>query len=363
MTSHEFQQLIAGFRRLKENDFAGGAALATLVQTHGPVFRRAGARMLILGDGSIVCGLSGGCPEADIVSHAREVIGLAQARLLRYDREHGYDALLELGCGGELEVLLEPLRGPADLRFAEAVERCLRERREGVLATVFAQDGHCLPQPRHLVWCERVLLDELDDPRLADVLLSQALADGAKPTARREQLSTRSGPLQVLIERIQPPLRLVLVGVNATALSLAQLARGLGWPVQLVDHRDDAPVPALPDGAELLRATPPALVQRLVPDARTAVVVMTHNLARDIDYLQALREQHLAYLGALGSRARAEKMREALGSTAVPLHSPAGLDIGSETPEEIALAVAAEIQSVVSGHRGGRLSAGDGPIH
>jgi xanthine dehydrogenase accessory factor len=363
MTSHEFADLLAGFRQLQENGFSGGAALATLVHTHGAVFRRAGARMLIFGDGRIVRGLSAGCPEADIAARAGEVIATGQARLLRYDREHGYDALLELGCGGELEVLLEPLRGPADLRFAEAVEQCLRTRCPGVLVTVFAQDGHCLPQPRRLVWCERVLLDEFDDPRLADAALSQALADETAPAARMEEFATRSGPLRALVERLLPPLRLVIIGLNTTALALARLVHGLGWPVVLVDHREDGGTQLQPGNAERICATPQALSGRVPLDARTAVVVMTHNLERDIAYLQTLRTQPLAYLGALGSRKRAAQMREALGTGAAPLHSPAGLDIGSETPEEIALAIAAEIQGVVNGHGGGPLSAGDGPIH
>jgi len=367
MTPHEFADLMAGLDQLKGSRFAGGAALATLVRTRGPVFRRAGARMLVHGDGRVVRGLSAGCPEADIVERAREVITAGQARLLRYDREHGYDALLELGCGGEMEVLLEPLKAPGDLHFADAAARCLQARTPGTLMTVFAAEGRCLPQPRRLLWNGRLVLDELDDPRATDAVLSQALADDtcgdSGAPARLDEIATRSGRMQVLVERLQPPVCLVLIGVNATTLALARLARGLGWDLRLVDHREDTPLPELPPGAQLLRSGATDLEQHLAFDSRTAVVVMTHNLERDLDYLRMLCMQPLAYLGAVGSRSRAEKMRDVVGHSRTPLHAPAGLDIGSETPEEIALAIAAEIQGSVNGRGGGRLSARAGPIH
>lgn len=363
MSPQEFETLFAGLQQLQQEGFSGGAALATLLRTRGPVFRRAGARMLVYGDGRVVRGLSAGCPEADIVERTREVIAAGHARRLRYDREYGYDALLELGCGGEMEVLLEPLRGPGDLRFAEAIARCLQKRQQGVLMTVFAAEGRCLPRPRRLLCCGQPEFDELGDPRLLDALLSQIVSETATPATHVQEVITRSGSLQVLVERLQPVLALVLIGVNATALALARLARGLGWQVRLVDHREDTPAPELPSDVALLRAGPQSLVPRLAPDARTAVVVMTHNFERDLDYMRALQAQPLAYFGALGSRQRAARMHAAIGATATPLQAPAGLDIGSETPEEIALAIAAEIQATVSGRTGGRLSAGDGPIH
>lgn len=362
MTSQELAALVEALQALQHGGYAGGAALATLVRTRGPVFRRAGARMLVLGDGRVVRGLSAGCPEADIVQRAHEVIASGHAAIVRYDREHGYDALLELGCGGELEVLIEPLRGSADLRFIEVAAHCAQARRSGMLLTLFAHDGRCLPQPRRLLWAERVLLDELDDPRLSDAALSQALA---RPLSAVDviALSTRSGADEVLVEPLSPPPALVLVGVNTTALALAGLGAGLGWQCVLVDHREGDAPPDMPRGCRLLRATPHTLTQRIAFDARTAVVVMTHNLERDLACLQALRDAPVAYLGALGSRARAARMRDALGEAGARLRAPAGLDIGSETPEEIALAIAAEIQGALNGHGGSPLSASDGPIH
>ncbi len=363
MSPQEFSDLHAGLSRLRALDFAGGAALATLVQTRGPVFRRAGARMLVCADGTIVRGLSAGCPEADIIERSRAVIANGEARLLRYDREHGYDVMLELGCGGEMEILLSPLQDADDLRFADAVAQALKQRADGLLFTVFAQGNNCMQRPRHLVWSGDVLLDELDDPQLSASLLAQYQDAAALPVVQLQELATSGGMLRILIERLRPPLRLALIGVNTTTLALTRLGHSMGWQVCVVDHREDTPAPMLADDVLFLRATPTQLRQRVELDARTAVVVMTHNLERDIDYLHALASQSLAYLGALGSRVRAAKMHAPVSTTSVPLHAPAGLDIGSESPEEFALAIAAEIQAAVNGHAGGHLSAGDGPIH
>ena len=363
MNTHEFAELLTALRALATRDVVGGAALATLVHTKGPVFRRAGARMLVLADGQIVRGLSAGCPEADIIERAREVIATGEARLLRYDREHGYDSLLELGCGGEMEVLVEPVADARACGFAEAIAKVLQTRRPARLATVFSHDGRCLHLPQRLVFDQASVLDELADRALADWLMTQL--GSTAPAARSELLSTatRSGEYRVLLETLFAPLRLLLIGVNTTAFALARLGLSLGWQVEVLDHREHAAEPPLPPGVRLLRSDAAQLQQRVAPDARTAVVVMTHNLERDLDYLRALRTQSLVYLGALGSRARAAKMQSALGACATALHAPAGLDIGSETPEEIALAIAAEIQGSINGHHGGQLRESAGPIH
>ena len=172
-TPQEFAPLLAGLRRLADLNFAGGAAMATLTRTRGSTFRRPGARMLIGGDGHVVRGLSGGCPEQDIIARAQRVIAAGRPEIVRYNAEYGLDALIEMGCGGELEVLIEPITGPADLAFMDAVEHCFSTRRPGLLATVFARDGHCIaPRPRRLVRAEGLAHDDLDDPALSAAVLA-----------------------------------------------------------------------------------------------------------------------------------------------------------------------------------------------
>ncbi|MGQ0701341.1 MAG: XdhC family protein [Panacagrimonas sp.] len=360
-TPQEFAPLLAGLRTLPS---ASGAALATLTRTSGSTFRRAGARMLVYGDGRVVRGLSAGCPEQDIVARAREAIAADAARVVRYDREQGFDTLLEMGCGGELEVLIEPLRTAADCRFAEVIDTCLQARRCGVLATIFSLDGTCLPRPRRWIGSQELLFDELQDPELSQQVgeLAASLTARDKPTTR--SFVTKHGRVEALIEHLQPVCAALLFGVNASALALARTLAQLGWTVTLIDHRAERPPnESLPDGVRWLQCPAGQVATALQFDHRTFAVVMTHNLERDIEYVHALRTAPLAYLGAIGARRRAASMFEATGLRAPQLRAPAGLDIGSETPEEIALAIAAEMLAVANDTSGGALSATREPIH
>ncbi|WP_370306167.1 XdhC family protein [Sinimarinibacterium flocculans] len=358
-TPEEFAALHTGAHRLAAT---GGGAVATLLRTRGPVFRRAGTRMLIGRDGSIVRGLSAGCPEADLVARARALFDHGGSNVVRYDRENGYDALLELGCGGEMEILVETFSTADDLRYLDAVDALMRQRRSGWLATWFASDGRGLPRPRRLLWAEGTLFDEIADDRIATAI-AEWCADARDGATRAQSLDSGTRRVEVLYERVLPPLALYVVGDNAGAHALAELGRRLGWQVTIVTHVAASANPQPRNDIVWLQAPPDRLAGMVRLDARSAVVVMTHNLERDLDYLRGLRSATPGYLGALGSRIRAGRMRAALGDDAPPLHAPAGLDIGSETPEEIALAIAAEIQAVLRGHAGGALSRGDGPIH
>lgn len=365
-TPQEFGSLLVGLRKLADSGFAqGGGALATLTQTSGSTFRRAGARMLVCGDGTVVRGLSGGCPEADIIGRAREVIADGAARIVRYDRESGLDALLELGCGGELEVLIEPLTKTRDLDFIDAAADCLAARRSGVLATVYRRDGAVMnPKPRRMVIDEgRIVVNEFGAGLISGVLADLAL-DRLPIAPSVERFSHGGNAYEVLLEALIPPYALFIVGINAGAVALARIATVLGWQVTLVDDRDDrAPPGLLPDNARRVTATPQQITEQLDFDARSFAVVMTHNLGRDIDYLRALGDVPLAYLGSLGSRQRAARLYAGSGLSAEQLRAPAGLDLGSETPEEIALAISAEILAVTSGRAAESLSQTTGPIH
>lgn len=366
-TPQEFGTLLEGLRRLAASGFAnGGGALATLTRTSGSTFRRAGARMLVCGDGTVVRGLSGGCPEADIIGRAREVIAAGTSRLVRYDRESGLDALLELGCGGELEVLIEPLTAARDLQFIEAVASCLGARREGVLATVFRQDGACLaPKPMHMVVDEgRIVVNDFGASRLSPLLADLAAQHRLDRAPCVESLLLGDSHYEVMLESLLPPFALVVFGVNAGALALARIATGLGWQVTLVDERADRALPApLPETVRRVTATPSEVRELLSFDARSFAVVMTHNLGRDIDYLRSLAGLPLAYLGAIGSRKRVQRLFDGSALDTAHLHAPAGLDLGSETPEEIALAIAAEIVATVNRRDGRALGTTTGPIH
>lgn len=357
----EMDRILDALDRLRVD--GGTGALATLVHTRGSTFRRAGAAMLVRPDGDLVCALSGGCPQRDIVHRALEVLREGRAQRVRYDREHGLDVMMEMGCEGHLEVLIEPLDGARMLEWVPAVRSWRAERREGFLATAFAgPDGTPYPVPRRLLWSGTVRHDALDDPMLRHHLESRL--PKLPMQARVLELPGTTGPMQVLLQALRPRHRLAVIGSGAGAQALARAGLQLGWQVLLVDV--DARVLArceAPQAVQRLLATPEHIVPRLAPDRYTSVVVMTHHLLRDTDYLQALKHAPMAYLGALGSRQRAARLRAATGLDAERLHAPAGLDIGSETPDEIALAVSAEILAHLHRREGRSLSRHEGPIH
>jgi xanthine dehydrogenase accessory factor len=361
-SAHELSTLIAALRSLHHDD-STKAALATLMRTRGSTFRRPGTRMLVLGDGSVVCELSGGCPQRDIVARAREVMASGEPRLVRYNADSSLDVLIEMGCGGELEVFIEPLLTTHDTDFISALSRCLDARRDIHLATVFSIDDTPI-MPGRLVWDETgVMHDSMRDAGLAQSILAQA-SPAWERRARMLTLPFMRGIAGVLMETISPPHALVVIGSSAAARALLPLASALGWQTTLVDNDPDRlQAGGLPAGLNTVCSTPENLLANLPLDAHSSVVVMTHNLEHDVAYLHALKNAPVAYIGALGSRDRVARMRENTALSGLHLHAPAGLDIGSETPEEIALAIAAEIMAVINRRNGGSLRDNHGAIH
>jgi xanthine dehydrogenase accessory factor len=338
---------------------APAAALATLTRTRGSTFRRAGTRMLVHADGRVVCELSGGCPQRDIVERARAVIRDRRPTRVAYNADSGLDVLMEMGCGGELDVLIEPIERTNAMAWLAPLEACLRERRPAMLATWFARDGATLMPRRALVDASGAGANTCACDTLRAAL--------ARPRPDRAEVIALPGPEghdEVLLEPVQPPHALVVIGSSAAARALLPQADQLGWQTTLVDN-DPRRLEAshLPPGLATCCAEPARLRQALTLDPQTSVVVMTHNLAQDMAYLRALEGAPLAYVGALGSRERVSRLHAELKAPGWALHAPAGLDIGSETPTEIALAIAAEILAVQRGRAGGPLRTGTGAIH
>jgi xanthine/CO dehydrogenase XdhC/CoxF family maturation factor len=347
----ELQALIDALRQLQRDRFAGGAALATITYTHGSTFRRAGTSMLVCGDGRIVCELAGGCPQRDIVFRANNVIATGATQLVRYNRDANFD------------VLIEPVLGDGDIAYLDALEHCLSERCVGSMATVFSQGDSIHARPRRRIRdTHRTLFDSVGEKDLNPLLDDHLAALSAR--VERREISTPRGVTTALFEPLRPRPALALIGAGAGARAMVDLALTLGWQVTVVDTDAERLVAmALPPWVETRVAGPSTLAGLLKPDAFTAVVVMTHRYELDVEYLNALVDTSPAYVGAIGSRDRARRMHQALDGQFDPLHVPAGLDIGSDTPQEIALAVIAEIVATFNAREGRRLSVTSGPIH
>jgi len=332
---------------------AGGgvAVLATLMQVDGSAYRGPGARMVVRPDGSSVGAISGGCLEKDILAHADAVRTSLAATLVHFDltRDDNAPWGLNMGCEAKLDVLLEPCSGVPD-HLAAAVDA--ERRRDGaVIATCFGA-----PAGGPAIGARLVLLDEVQSATgpLAEGAFGGTVRTDAHRVMREERsdvVAYGSGAdrVGVFFEYIARPVALVVCGEGADTAPLAALGESLGWQVRRV-AKDDA-------------------LGRL--DDRTAVVVMTHNSPRDVALLGPLLASRTRYVGVLGPRRRTERLLadlRAAGQEVAPgtlrrLHAPVGLDLGAETPAEVALSIAAEVRAVFSSRAGGALRERQGPIH
>jgi xanthine dehydrogenase accessory factor len=177
---------------------------------------------------------------------------------------------------------------------------------------------------------------------------------------------------ELFVEYLAPPMPLVVFGAGSDAAPLVRFAKELGWRVTLVDHRPGmAARPQFVSADEVVVARPESVAERVPIDARTAAVVMTHNYSHDLSLLELLLRSEARYVGVLGPRARTDRLLGELAESGTVfdrqelerLYAPVGIDIGAESPEEIALSIVAEIRAVSSGRRGGMLRDRAGAIH
>lgn len=349
------------------------AVLATVVQVSGSTYRRPGARMLLTPQGRLAGSVSGGCLEGDLLKKAwwRTRAGAA---LVTYDSTDEDDIVwgFGLGCNGIVQVLLERVSAhqPGPLNLLRDV---LRLQRSGVIATIIGGEGNA-------PFGERLLLfpDGMSEKHLADASLAnridfdaQAIRDtGGSRTSIYEMPG--GGTTSVFLEAVHPPLPLVIFGTNHDAVPLVKIATEMGWNVTVVETRGRQARPERFPGARSVIACPPEnIADRLTLDARTAAVVMSHNYPDDRRILPILLASPVGYIGQLGPKARTERLLAEISDDGFEvtqeqrnrLHGPIGLDLGADTPEEIALAIIAEIQAAQAGRAGGLLRDRRAPLH
>jgi xanthine dehydrogenase accessory factor len=346
--------------------------LVTLVEVTGSAYRRPGARMLVDRAGNTFGAVSSGCLEGDLAERARQVAAEGAPRLVAYDLDESDDLAwgLGLGCPGSVRLLIEPLtRGLTGLLAAVAAHPA-----PVVLGTVFEAGDEAGLKP-----CDRFARPVGAEPEAAlpvdpalrpelETAIGEVAERGGRP--RTVRLGEGARTFALLLERLSPPLRLLIFGSGADARHLARLAVGLGWETFLVAPGADgiAHAGGLPEEVRAVAGDPVAALEGIPLDERTAAVLLSHHFERDRALLERLLPSTVAYIGLLGSAPRRKTLFEAVGLQLVAaagnrLHAPVGLDLGAERPEEIALAVAAEIQAALSGRAGGFLRDRERPIH
>jgi xanthine dehydrogenase accessory factor len=353
----ELQEIVIAFDRAQQ---AGKlTALATVVHVDGSSYRRPGARMLVTDDGELTGAISGGCLEGDALRKARLVMAKQTSLLVTYDTTDDDDAKfgVGLGCNGIIHILIEPINADHEHNPIAFFKRFLSSREPVVMVTIFDMNNRQSPQ-----YGTCLLVDQqggsigvLPDSAVSEVILFDA-AQVLKNANTASNKYHYYDSFTCMIELLQPALSLVIVGAGNDAIPLVQMATVLGWQTTIVDGRTNyATVERFPSAGKVIVAKPNEVISRVAIDARTVFMLMTHNYNYDVALLSALLGFPLPYIGVLGPKKRLMRiLDEIMSEPTIPdnLYGPAGLDIGSENAEEIALAIVSEIQSVLNKRKG-----------
>ncbi|MET8979934.1 XdhC/CoxI family protein [Streptomyces sp. NPDC004539] len=334
--------------RLLEWAAAGDAyAVASVVTVTGSAPRRPGAALAVHADGTVVGSVSGGCVEGAVYELAQEALATGTPELARfgYSDEDAFAA--GLTCGGALDVFVQPVL-PAT-RTAEtltAAHHAVSTGNPVALARIVSGPL----RGGTVAWTAETPYGTTGDPVLDAALLADARTRLRSGRTALHSYPTAGHATQALIEPWPPPARLLVFGSTDYAASIAALGTFLGHHVTVCDARAVFTTrERFPTADELVVDWPHRYLATTPTDDRTAICVTTHDPKFDIPLLTEALRRPAAYIGALGSRrVHTDRLRLLTEAGLTPaelhrLHSPIGLDIGANTPEETAVAIAAEL--------------------
>jgi xanthine dehydrogenase accessory factor len=305
-----------------------GAALATVVETWGSAPRQAGSQLAISGNGEIMGSVSGGCVEGAVVTEALEALADGKPRLLTFGVSDETAFAVGLACGGTIRVMVEPV-GPGAAALPEGLlaEVVVARAARQALAVEVRPEG----------WTRRILRPGRD-----------AVAD-ARFRSDRSGMEEDGRFLAIH----NPPLRMIVVGAVHIAQPLLPMARLAGYDPVLIDPRGAFGSDLRFPGETILDDWPDEALEKLSPDARTAIITLTHDPKLDDPAIRIALRTGCFYLGCLGSKKTHTKRVERLQAAGHPeaeiarIHAPVGMDIGAKTPAEIAVSILAQVTHVL----------------
>ncbi len=319
--THELKKIIETY--LKSRKRPQNAVLATVVALEGSSYRKPGVRMLVFENGQMIGAVSGGCVEKEVFRQALTVFRDGIPKIMTYDGRY------RLGCEGILYIVIEPFQ-PSDV-FLGVFFKAIKDRSEFQIAAYY--------QKKEGPKSGAGTIFEFKDSRFALHPTNQIDPD-----------------LEVYTDRLKPCFKLVIIGAEHDAVQLCLLAGLLGWEVTIVAHpSEDKQISDFPGAYEIITPFPEDLDCAGI-DMQTAVILMTHSYVKDLQYLIALQKSRHAYMGILGPQKRREKLLneflefcpEVTDAFFASMYGPAGLNIGAETPQEIALSILSEILAVIN---------------
>lgn len=312
----------------------GRVALATVVDTWGSAPVPVGGQMAVAADGRFQGSVSGGCIEGEIITEAGEVLDQGKPRTLAFGVADETAWSVGLPCGGKVRVFLERLdREAGDLSLLDKAIAA-RNARTGLVVRTRLADG------------SRQVFERSD----------AGLPDNVAARFRTAKSALEEAPDgEVFLQALVPPARVLVIGATHIAQIVTQLAHLAGYEVQVIDPRTAFAAPDRFPGVTLVPEWPQDALPRIGLDPYTALVVLAHVAHIDDEALKLALRSDCLYIGALGSSRnhakRTDRLTEA-GFTAeeiARIKCPIGIDIGAQTPAEIAISVMAEVIAAVRG--------------
>lgn len=330
-------------------------AVATVTRVAGSAPRPVGSRLVLASDGAFGGSVSGGCVENAVILEAEKVLHDGRPRSLTFGISEEMSWEVGLACGGEIDVLVQT----ADPAVWQQLEGLTQSQVPCALLTILTGTDH--------LGLQAVVTADTDSvPPLLDELLADTIRQMSRPLGQSDTLVRQTASRErVLVEYILPPPHLIILGAVHVAAQLIQLAKLMGYQVSLADPRRRFADPErFPQADRILVSWPDDALAQLAVDGRTAIVVLTHDPKIDEPALSAALQSHAFYIGAIGSRqthrerfdrmARLGVKKEDIGR----IHGPIGLNLGGQTPEEMALSIMAQVVAVRNRRHGGHLKTG-----
>ncbi len=363
----EIKSILKLYNALKHSDEK--CAIAQVVRVEESSYRREGARMLVFESGVFEGGISGGCLEGDALQRSQIAILKQEPSIVTYDTSKEKEIGVGLGCNGIIDVLISPIS--EDSPLMAMLEECTRVREEHLIATVTALSGSLESVALGKSFYFDAKTSDLrgcPDGDFRDFILDRVAEVRSRKKSGTYTYESREATARVFVELIPPPYHLAIYGDNYDVYPILEMAKVMDWEVSLTGNIQKLKKEKLEAVANLYPKDGDA---RPGIDRRTAAILMAHDYKTDISNLKELIKSPAPYIGSLGPRKRFEKMLKELQGEGIEfsreemarIYAPCGLEIGANTPEEIATSIFSEVLSAFSGKTGGMLREKSGPIH
>ncbi|UJB71815.1 XdhC family protein [Acaryochloris sp. 'Moss Beach'] len=347
--------------------------VATVLQAEESSYCKPGTRILLTKTDQTIKAICEDYVDQKIIDQVKQLVQInASLQVYRYHVDCPHK-LNKTSSQGGTTILLEPLNSRSTRAQFDFIAECYSENQSGAIATVFTVEGAIPAQiaSRLFLKMDGSVANQIGDHFLTNLIFQDTVKILAAGQTRTRSYPFIDGYVQALIEVITPPIQLYIFGITPYTSPITLLAKQLGWTVVIIEHpSQDIKLNHFPEADHILKVDTQDLPKQIQLSSYSAAVVMTGNFEQDLAIVKFLWSSAIGYLGIPGTKARAQQLIQGLqgGGTLTTqqlnrLHGPIGLDIGAETPSEIALAIVSEIQAVVKHRTGSFLREQQNSIH